>query len=55
LSNFGDDLPGVPQQARGLERDVKRKIWREVVTEFVVPLFLASLVVGLIAFWPFPL
>lgn len=34
---------------------VKSKILRDVLTEFVVPLFLASLVVGLVAFWPFPL
>jgi hypothetical protein len=34
---------------------MKTKILRDVVTEFVLPLFLASLVVGLIAFWPFPL
>lgn len=34
---------------------MKNKLVRDVVTEFVVPLLLASLVIGLVAFWPFSL
>ncbi len=38
-----------------MEKKMKTKMLREVMSEFVVPLFLASLVIGLLTFWPFPL
>ncbi|MFO1128926.1 MAG: hypothetical protein U1E66_10915 [Rhodospirillales bacterium] len=60
-SEFGDNFamnrPRLRgrREAGGMEKAMKNKLVRDVVTEFVVPLLLASLVIGLVAFWPFSL
>jgi hypothetical protein len=33
---------------------MSNKVWHDVVTEFVLPMCIVSVVFGLIAFWPFP-